>query len=242
MKRFILFLGLFSALISSAQEFAVIHYKKQMDIVDLNHKDPDMREMLRKTQSEMESNLEKITYELKIYDRLSKFEHLPIMQMDDMESKRMLNMAISTADGAGETYTKANGESIKKTMAFGKRFRISSNLSQLDWKITQESKMIMGYQCYKASTTVELQNSSGVKDIPITAYFAPGLSFPFGPAGYGKLPGLILELRKGKFVYYATEINLNPSIECIDLPKRGKLVTRQEFDAIGEEIWSNRSK
>ena len=241
MRNFILLLGLFFLQISHAQEFAVIHYKKQMDVVDLQHKDPEVLAMMRRTQSEMESNLEKITYELKIYRKMAKFQHLPVMQIEDRHSNRSLDLAISTADGAGETYTKADGKTIRDKVAYGSRFRISSDLNELDWKMTQESKMIMGYQCYKATTTVKLHNSSGVKDIPITAYFAPALSFPFGPAGYGKLPGLILELRKGKFVYYATEINLNPSIERIELPTGGKLVTRQEFDAMGEVMWNNKS-
>lgn len=241
MRNFILLLGLIFLQISHAQEFAVINYKKQMDVVDLQHEDPDVLAMMRRTQSEMETNLEKITYELKIYNNVAKFEHLPIMQMDDIHSERILDLAISVADGAGETYTKSDGKTIRDKVAYGSRFRISSDLNELDWMMTQESKIIMGYQCYKATTTVKLQNSSGVQDIPITAYYAPALSFPFGPAGYGKLPGLILELRKGKFIYYATEINLNPSIERIYLPTGGKLVTRKEFDAMGEVMWNNKS-
>ncbi len=79
-----------------------------------------------------------------------------------------------------------------------------------EWTITSETKQIGDYKCFKATTKLF---DEGIKnDDPkteVTAWFAPSIPVPFGPCGYGDLPGLILELRFLECVYGATNISLN---------------------------------
>ena len=78
-----------------------------------------------------------------------------------------------------------------------------------NWVITNETKDISGYKCYKATTF--RYSDSGVMDekYAITAWFTPKIPVPYGPNGYGKLPGLILELQSFMSTIYVKTINLN---------------------------------
>jgi GLPGLI family protein len=79
-----------------------------------------------------------------------------------------------------------------------------------EWRITSETKQIGDYKCFKAVT--KLFDEGKKIDDPkteVTAWFAPSIPVPFGPCGYGDLPGLILELRFLECVYGATNISLN---------------------------------
>ena len=79
------------------------------------------------------------------------------------------------------------------------------------WKVTSETKQIGDYKCFKAIT--QLYDESGIiNDNPkteVTAWFSSSIPVPFGPCGYGDLPGLILELSFLECVYGATNIQLN---------------------------------
>lgn len=85
-----------------------------------------------------------------------------------------------------------------------------------EWTLTNESKIIDGYKCYKA-TSPYFNNETGKKventNLVITAWYCPQIPVGFGPLGYGELPGLILELEKKAATFTATKINLNPEKE-----------------------------
>jgi GLPGLI family protein len=86
-----------------------------------------------------------------------------------------------------------------------------------DWTLTSEIKIIDGRKCIKA--TSPNINSKGIKStnrkFDITAWFTPEIPVPYGPVGYGGLPGLIMELQFYANTFYAKKINLNPDKEVI---------------------------
>jgi GLPGLI family protein len=43
------------------------------------------------------------------------------------------------------------------------------------------------------------------------------------------LPGLILELSKGRIIYYAKKIEIKKDNMRIEAPKKGKIVSESEF-------------
>jgi GLPGLI family protein len=90
-------------------------------------------------------------------------------------------------------------------------------------KLTQETKIINGFGCYKGT------RSNG----KVIAWYAPSIPVSFGPKGEYGLPGLILELERGKIIFKATKIILNPENELeIKVPKDGKMVTTKEYTQI----------
>ncbi len=100
----------------------------------------------------------------------------------------------------------------------------SSLYNNPKWKITEERDIILGYPVIKAI----------YKNVEV--WFTPDITLPFGPAGYGGLPGLIL---KKKFIkqFPATEIVADKIIFTKDKikikkPKKGILRTKEAADSI----------
>jgi GLPGLI family protein len=95
-----------------------------------------------------------------------------------------------------------------------------------EWTLLNETKMIDGYTCYKAtSPSINAKNNSRNTDpkFNITAWYSPEIPVGYGPLGFGSLPGLILELQFYAQTFYAKKINLNldknPEIDKLTEPK-----------------------
>ncbi|MEP0264993.1 GLPGLI family protein [Dokdonia sp.] len=70
----------------------------------------------------------------------------------------------------------------------------------------------------------------------ITAWYTPMIPASHGPAEFGGLPGLILELNTGNTTMLCTKVVLNPQEEiAIEVPEKGKKVTREEYRKIVDE-------
>lgn len=102
---------------------------------------------------------------------------------------------------------------------------IEDKMVTLNWEITNESKKINGYVCYKA-----LLPSNPLNDARnVVAWFCPSLPYNNGPKHYYGLPGLILELKEYATTYLASKIELNNKESKITLPK-GKTISREEYE------------
>ena len=111
-----------------------------------------------------------------------------------------------------------------------RNFLISEKLTQSNWKITGNEKMILDYPCQEASQTTE-------KDT-IVVWFAPSIPVSSGPANYINLPGLVLEvnLNNGKRIISAQNIEFKEiDKSLINKPKKGKKVSQAEYNKIIEE-------
>ena len=110
-------------------------------------------------------------------------------------------------------------------------FLISSEIPDIEWKITGQQKMILDFPCMEATQT----DTAGVVT---SAWFTPSIPVQSGPAKYFNLPGLVLEVDKdnGKTQFIAKSVNFDaPDKSILKKPKDGKKVTREEFDSIVEE-------
>lgn len=125
-----------------------------------------------------------------------------------------------------------NDERFQEMEIGGRSFIIQSEPT--DWEITGETRMISGYMCRKAvATNTETSSRSGKTHVrELVAWFAPEIPIPFGPEGYGGLPGLILEMNIGRDYFYATHVNLGNEDVEIRKPSKGQLVSEEEYDAI----------
>jgi GLPGLI family protein len=144
--------------------------------------------------------------------------------------------------GGGGTYYK----NVKtKTMAvdkefMSKEFLVKDSLPTLNWKMESETRVIGGYNCFKATATKAASKSDfrnfrmkkeednkpktedkdkktnfmdGVempKEITITAWYTPEIPVNQGPESYWGLPGLILEVNDGKTIILCSKIVMNP--------------------------------
>tara|TARA_B100000459_G_scaffold142062_1_gene102403 strand:+ start:185 stop:1018 length:834 start_codon:yes stop_codon:yes gene_type:complete len=148
-------------------------------------------------------------------------------------------------------------KSLQSTEFMGKKFLISNDPDKIKWVMEKEQKMIGNYLCFKATAKVpkpktmtsvwrntEKQNDS-IKDssideseeeyLTITAWYTPQIPVSHGPAQYGGLPGLILELTNDSTVMLCTKVVMNPDKRIqISEPKKGEFVSRTEFENIVE--------
>ncbi len=115
--------------------------------------------------------------------------------------------------------------SIVECKALGKCFLVEQ--PKPVWKITQESKIIGGYLCYRATYENKLYEAKK----PV-AWFAPELAFGYGPKFFTGLPGLILELEDNIVTYKAIKIELNPKEKIIVKKPEGEEITKEKYDIL----------
>lgn len=100
-----------------------------------------------------------------------------------------------------------------------------------DWKLENESKIICGQKCFKATTMLFVDIGDGEKnqEFPITAWYSKNLKNDFGPNGYSGLPGLILELDLPLVTYEAISLNYQEIANEIEIPTNNKEISKTEF-------------
>lgn len=102
----------------------------------------------------------------------------------------------------------------------------------IDWSITTESKIILGYNCYKAKGKILYGKKKGQD---VEAWFSKDLAIPVGPGIYIGLPGLILEIREKNILLTVKSIEFEKNsskINDIDIPNKNSLLTVEEADSI----------
>ncbi len=121
-----------------------------------------------------------------------------------------------------------------------KEFLITSEIEKHEWKVSPDQAEIAGYVCMKAETVIDSTN--------VIAWFTPQIPISIGPGKYTGLPGAILKVetetafKRGNFAkgksfktILATSVEMNDFDDQIEVPKKGKKVSPDEFDAIRKE-------
>lgn len=86
---------------------------------------------------------------------------------------------------AVELYQYANEKKLITKMRLFNNYLIEDELPAIDWKISNETSVISGLNCQKATAAFKGRN--------YTAWFCPDLPFQSGPWKLSGLPGLIVE-------------------------------------------------
>lgn len=173
------------------------------------------------------------------------------------------SVTISVSGGASSTIYKnmQEQEFIKEGEIFGKEFLIVDKLKNYAWQLSQETKKIGNYTCYKATYVPELteaqkkakekkeeeKEAGGLfaqiedKDRTITAWYTPDLPVSNGPGEYHGLPGMILEVKEKNTTLLCTKIEINPKENLkIKKPKGGTKISQEDFDALKKEKYDER--
>lgn len=106
-----------------------------------------------------------------------------------------------------------------------------------DWVLLNETKVIDGYLCYKATTEDVIVGRDRTIRKPITAWYCPKLNYSYGPLGYNGLPGLILELQTRDAVYGVSkiELDLKESLKFPDITS-GKIVSDKDMSLMVQKL------
>jgi GLPGLI family protein len=154
-------------------------------------------------------------------------------------------MMPSMTPSGGTYYKNVKSKSYSVDREFmGKKFLLKDSLSDLKWKMEAETRVIGGYNCFKA-TAIKQESKSDFrnlrpkkdeiptakpadetkktsfmdalempKEVIVTAWYTPEIPVNQGPEGYWGLPGLILEINDGKTVILCSKVVLNPKVKA----------------------------
>lgn len=95
------------------------------------------------------------------------------------------------------------------------------------WELTQQTKIIGSYLCYKA-----IQTNSNKKNKKTIAWYTNEIPLGFGPVNYYGLPGMILEVDSFPILFKAKKIILNSKKKIKVREPKGKEVTKKEFKSL----------
>jgi GLPGLI family protein len=223
----------------SQEKLNIVTYKITNDIVPTEkQKNSVHAESIKNIFEE----IRKIEYVLKFNENESIF--IKNEKMIVNESKNSFSvLASKILAGEGVFYRDKNTQEIlNQERAFSKLFLITKDPEK--WNLTNDSKKIGDFLCFKASLKeTYLGRTGAMVERNITAWYTLDIPVPFGPLGYGNLPGLILELEKGKLVYYVTNIKFNQESNYKILkPKKGRKVTKKEYDSITKKLIDRRQE
>ncbi len=103
------------------------------------------------------------------------------------------------------------------------------------WYISNESKKIGQYLCYKAI----LKNKKGKQKTE--AWFTPQIPFRYGAKEFNGLPGVVLEVSDRKLIYKAIKITLNPKekVQVEVPPTDRKIISQKEYDELLKRHFPN---
>ena len=148
------------------------------------------------------------------------------------------NQGMGMRGGGGMRIFSMNGDNIYKNTAthqllkeqnmVGKEYVIKDSLRNFDWKLTRETKTILGNEAKKATTIID--------SVQTTVWYIPSLKYKTGPENYWGLPGLIAEVQtelnrgmlKGTRIITLTDIKTSTNTKPLDKPKEKNIITQKD--------------
>lgn len=141
----------------------------------------------------------------------------------------------------GEVYfDKSINLVLHKKEILGSVFLVKNN--DLKWTLTNETLTVDNFICYKATTIKTIENSVGKHELVAYAWYCPEIPLPFGPDGFGGLPGLIMQLEYNGVITVLKKIEFYEEGNNIVLPKKGEEMEEDEFNDFITESYNNRKK
>lgn len=108
---------------------------------------------------------------------------------------------------------------------FEQTYLLKDSMKNYQWKITNETRTIAGFECRKAVTII-------CDSVYIVAFYTDEIAVSSGPESFGGLPGMILGLAVPRLqvTWFATKVELKEPSEAMLNPKqKGKAVTWEVF-------------
>jgi GLPGLI family protein len=217
--------------------FNLVNFDSLMVENKLKGRDLTIQKMVEKQLKllkENSKNLEKLRFTLEYNRNTSKFIEVPLLHIE----QRKMHLIKTMMGITDEKYYTIYNIIIREINAYGQDFLIE--FPKIKWKITNTSKKIGKYTCYKATAVMKRENSKGKFDQNIIAWFTPNIPFNYGPKNYSGLPGLIVELTEGEKKSYQLVNIKNKSYNKLEIPTNGKKISLEEFKDLDKKMFENR--
>lgn len=210
----------------------VYNVKLTLTIKKINERVKNMKKQYRNNElifslKKMVLNSSEETSTLLFFNNESNYK---LVKRLDNEASEKKNVLKENAGGDKLYYTNIVKQKsiVEDCSLLDKCYSIISDKPQ--WTLTQETKKIGKYVCYKAI----LENSKNRIQKPI-AWYTNEIPLGFGPKNYYGLPGLILELEDAISIFKATIVEVNRSEKTSIKKPKGKEVSEKEFKQLLKE-------
>ncbi len=240
----------------SAQEFqGIAVYESKQSLKDMKIESKDMNdEMMKNIMERMKKQFEK-TFIL----NFNKYESVYQEEQKLEAPSKGISISMASTVGSEITYKDVKNKlSLVEEEFFDKPFLVTDSLKVFQWELQSETKKIGDYTCYKAMsikkvTQEDLDNYekekvkqdtaktafftvSEPKEKITTVWYTPEIPVSHGPGEFWGLPGLIMEARFDDTILLCSKIILQPKNKIqIKKPKKGKRVTKKEYDSLMEK-------
>lgn len=169
--------------------------------------------------SGIEGFMSKYQFELILVNKRSLYKVIPSLALDEVSISE--TTAKIFIDYDKQYFSLINDSLVRVNQElYGRIYNVQTPQLYSNWQLKTESKLISGFLCYKAISTI--------RNVNIEAWYCPEIPVSIGPNEYRGLPGLILEVSRGKLKYLATKIDFGKNI-TFDFPK-GENVSHAEFE------------
>jgi GLPGLI family protein len=165
--------------------------------------------------------LVKDQYELKFNESRSVYK----LEKENPDNKYLWGSKTSETDNTIHDLT-TQTISIQREI-FENTYIIKDSLRNLEWKITQETREIAGFECKKAVTKI-------CDSVVVVAFYTDQIPVSAGPESMGGLPGMILGLAIPRMyaTWFATKLELtDPSTQQLNPTQKGKKVNWMQLNA-----------
>jgi GLPGLI family protein len=172
--------------------------------------------------AEQKKWLTKVTtdfYELKFNDHRSSFKLL----RENTDNKYFWGAKPSDTDVAVQDLQ--NQRVIIQRDVFENTYLITDSMRTINWRITNETRTIAGFECKKAVGII-------CDSVYVVAFYTDEIIASTGPESIGGLPGLILGLAVPRLhtTWFATKVELTTPAETELTPKqKGKKITYRDL-------------
>ena len=229
MKKIVLLTGIITLVSVVSHSYAqdmegIITYEYK---TNLHRRLPPDREELKEMMPQFRTSTEQLFF------NATESLYKPVIEDDLDELDNGGGMRVQIARPYFEFYL--NGESktaTNKREFMGKNYLITKPMEIAPWKFSDETKVILGYECKQAYYTTEDPEQT------VTAWYTDKLRPFLGPNIYYTLPGAILalDINNEEQVYEAKQIELNALKKNeMKIPKGGQEITDEEFKIIMDE-------
>lgn len=223
MKNFLLLLFAITTCLLSAQNEGVIVYSEK---IDLHRRLPEDRQQYK----DMIPQFRTTRFELVYTENESMYSVAKDQDADEAAGSGG-GMRFRMGNASRDVYKNLDeGRMVDSREFMTKQFLIKGDEEEFKWKIAEGQKMILDYMCLKATFSDTADS--------YVAWFTPQIPIANGPAEYGGLPGMILELdvNEGERTSLAVEVRAEEiDKSLLKEPKKGKEVTDEEFREIVRE-------
>lgn len=145
----------------------------------------------------------------------------------------ILNKSLAYKNHVWSDY--AQGDRRAQKQVYEKNYRLEDSILTPQWKLSDEIRVIAGYTCRKALTTL-------FDSVVVVAFYTDEIMVSGGPESFHGLPGMILGVAVPRLytTWFATKVELRvPEETELAPPEDGERVSRKELARILRKVIKN---